>query len=319
MMLKIFLLVIMVLIINPYFAGANAMQNNEENLIELEDLRWKNRIILVFGQQDQDNSNLQQLLQQQNVEIEERDIRYFLFGKNILSNSFDTLTQKSVIELKSKYQSKENEIIVVLIGKDGDEKYRKSYFDLEEIYRVIDAMPMRKQEMAQQKTTEEKMLIDFNNLDKMENWWIINDGVMGGLSKSELLLSDEGTAIFRGTVSLENYGGFASTRTAPRSFNLKGYKGLLIRIKGDGKKYQIRLHDDSRFDGITYQYSFKTISGNWLVVRALFNDFIPVIRGRIVYNAPTVSAEKIQQIGFLIGDKQSGPFRIEIESIQAFK
>jgi hypothetical protein len=35
----------------------------------------------------------------------------------------------------------------VLIGKDGTEKLRKTEIDLDEIFEVIDAMPMRKREM----------------------------------------------------------------------------------------------------------------------------------------------------------------------------
>lgn len=166
---------------------------------------------------------------------------------------------------------------------------------------------------------QEKILIDFNHDAERESWRIVNDGVMGGISQSEIVFSEEGTAIFQGMVSLENNGGFASTRTIPRSYKLEGYKGLLLRIKGDGKNYQLRLRIDDRFDGISYRQPFATQPGTWMTVRVPFNGFVPVFRGRIVNDTPPVSPEQIQQIGFLIADKQAGSFRLEIEWIQAYK
>jgi len=313
MMITIYLL-LMEGIIMSYQNENN--QNMEQKTIRLEDLQWQNRVILVFTNENLDNREIYEKFQVQQVEIEMRDIRYFLFGKDVLSNHVEMLDQKTVRELKSKYQPSENEIIVVLIGKDGSEKYRKPYLDYEEIYRIIDAMPMRQQEMAAQRASE-KMLIDFNDVDESGTWWIVNDGVMGGLSRSEFMLTDEGTAIFQGNVSLENFGGFSSIRTNPRSFKLENYQGLLVRVKGDGKKYQLRLHADDRFDNIAYRFYFQTQPATWQIVRAPFSEFVPVFRGRIMNNISTISPEQIQVIGFMISDKQAGPFRLEIDSIRA--
>ena len=132
-------------------------------------------------------------------------------------------------------------------------------------------------------------------------------------------MGDENTAIFQGTVSLENNGGFSSTRTSPRAYNIAGYTGLLVRIKGDGQKYQLRLRTDDRFDGISYRYHFTSQAEEWMTIRVPFEDFVPVFRGRILKDIPPVSAGKIQQIGFLIADKQVGDFRLEIDWIQAYK
>jgi len=293
-------------------------QKPEQKTIRLEDLKWQNRVILVFTNENLDDQEIYEKFQAQQVEIEMRDIRYFLFGKNILSDHVEILDQKTVRELKSKYQPLENEIMVVLIGKDGSEKYKKTYLDFEEIFSIIDAMPMRKQEMAAQKASE-KMLIDFNDVDESGTWWIVNDGVMGGLSRSEFKLTDRGTAIFQGNVSLENFGGFSSIRTNPRSFKLENYQGLLVRVKGDGKKYQLRLHADDRFDNIAYRFYFQTQPATWQTIHAPFSEFVPVFRGQIMNNVPSISPEKIKAIGFMISDKQAGPFRLEIDSIRAYQ
>ena len=163
------------------------------------------------------------------------------------------------------------------------------------------------------------LLKDFDNAAEKEDWRIINDSVMGGISQSEVVFSDTGTAIFQGTVSLENNGGFASTRTQPRSYNLAGFTGLAVRIQGDGKDYQLRVWTDDRFDGISYRHHFTTQPDTWVSIRVPFSEFVPVFRGRILEDVSAVSPEQIQQIGFLIADKQAGKFRLEIDWIKAYK
>ena len=104
----------------------------------------------------------------------------------------------------------------------------------------------------------EAILFDFGTLANMDDWLIVNDGVMGDLSKSSFILNDSNTAVFSGNVSLENNGGFTSTRTKTLRFQLDGFKGVLVRVKGDGKKYQFRIRTDDRFDGVSYRYHFET-------------------------------------------------------------
>ena len=167
--------------------------------------------------------------------------------------------------------------------------------------------------------TAERILIDFKNTDERENWQIINDDVMGGVSQSEIIFNDTGTATFQGRISLENNGGFASTRSKFHSYRLGGYIGLDLRIKGDGKDYQLRVRTDNRLDGISYRYRFATQPETWMNIRVPFSEFDPVFRGRILSNVAPISPEQIQQVGFLISDKQAGKFHIEIDWIKAYK
>lgn len=166
---------------------------------------------------------------------------------------------------------------------------------------------------------QERMLFDFSRAENRDSWNIINDGVMGGISRSEIIFSGSGMAIFQGTVSLENNGGFASTRSGSRSYKLGNYSGLLLQIRGDGKDYQLRLRTNGRFDGISYRYRFTTKTETVQIIRANFTDFEPVFRGRILDDAEPLSPENIKQIGFLIADKQSGTFRLEVDWIKVFK
>ncbi len=166
---------------------------------------------------------------------------------------------------------------------------------------------------------QESLIFDFKNESEIGYWRIVNDGVMGGLSKSEIVYSDGNTAIFRGNVSLENNGGFASTRTIPRSYELDGHDGILIRVKGDGKKYQFRVRTNDRFDGISYRYQFTTELNTWMIIEIPFHECVPVFRGRILRDVETILPEEIQQLGFLISDKQAGKFQLEIDWIKAYK
>ncbi len=166
---------------------------------------------------------------------------------------------------------------------------------------------------------QERMVLDFSRAEDRDSWYIVNDGVMGGISHSEIIFSKSGTAIFQGTVSLDNNGGFASTRKGPRSYKLGEYSGLALQIRGDGKDYQLRLRTDDRFDTISYRYRFTTQPGTEQTIRAVFTEFEPVFRGRVLDDVEPLSPEKIQQLGFLIADKQSGTFRIEVDWIKAFK
>ena len=66
-------------------------------------------------------------------------------------------------------------------------------------------------------------------------------------------------------------------------------------------------------------YRYKTVSGKWIIIRVPFNECVPVFRGRILDNVKPINSKKIQQIGFLIADKQAGRFKLEIGWIKAYK
>ena len=162
-------------------------------------------------------------------------------------------------------------------------------------------------------------LIDFADPNHHGAWEVVNDGVMGGLSQSEFIVTEDSTAVFRGTVSLENFGGFASVRTRPGRYGAPGFDGLEIDVRGDGQTYSLRLRMDDGFDGIAYQTLFATEKGPWMTIRFDWKEFSPSFRGRVVPDAPPLDPTKIRRIGFLISEKQEGPFRLEIARITAFR
>lgn len=168
-------------------------------------------------------------------------------------------------------------------------------------------------------TEDEKTILNFEGPDEAARWVRVNDGVMGGLSQSALRFTSRGTALFDGTVSLENYGGFASVRTIPYNFELDGYAGLAVRVKGDGQRYKLRLRADDRMDGPAYEADFETESGAWITVRIPFAEMRPTFRGRLLRTMRTLEGAAVRQIGFMIADKQAGPFALEIDWVRAYR
>lgn len=164
---------------------------------------------------------------------------------------------------------------------------------------------------------KEKLIIDFKDPAENGQWEKVNDVVMGGRSISRITI-EGGTAVFQGEVSFESYGGFASVRSLPRDFGLEGYDGLIVRIRGDGKRYRFRLRTGDEYDGIAYQATFQTKPGEWTAARLPFSEFVPVYRGRVVPGAPLLEPGRIRKVGFMIADSQEGPFRLEIEWVKAY-
>ena len=69
----------------------------------------------------------------------------------------------------------------------------------------------------------------------LSNWNIVNDDVMGGISKSYLSVNNDNNLIFNGYLSLENNGGFASSRLSFNSKTLEGVKSFKIKLKRSDK------------------------------------------------------------------------------------
>lgn len=163
---------------------------------------------------------------------------------------------------------------------------------------------------------DETMLFDFRNATNAAGWQSVNDDVMGGVSTSGLNLAN-GTAVFRGAVSLENNGGFASVRSLPAPRDLAGCDAFVVRVRGDGRRYKFTARTDRRLDSAIYQVTFPTREGAWEEHHLAMKDLVPTFRGRELKGAPPLDPARVTSVGFLISDKQEGPFRLEIAWIKA--
>lgn len=147
----------------------------------------------------------------------------------------------------------------------------------------------------------------------VDSWRSVNDGVMGGLSAGGMVESDSSLK-FRGNLSLENNGGFSSVRRMVNQ-DLTSADRVRLMVRGDGRDYQFRIRHSSDFDGVSWRASFPT-SNDWQTVEISLDQLVPVWRGRKVPQAGPVVPSKIEQVGFLLADKKSGQFELEVRQIE---
>jgi NADH dehydrogenase [ubiquinone] 1 alpha subcomplex assembly factor 1 len=157
-----------------------------------------------------------------------------------------------------------------------------------------------------------KKIYSFTNQTKVNEWRIVNDGVMGGISKSSLVLTDAGHGQFSGHVSLENYGGFASIQLNTTIKLAEEKKFIVLRVKGDGKAYEFRLKGEI-LQSESYVHQFVT-TGAWENIKLPISEFYPQFRGRKL-NIPNFNFDRIEQVSFLIANKQEEDFKLLIDWI----
>ena len=158
-------------------------------------------------------------------------------------------------------------------------------------------------------------LFDFQSAANTAAWQVVNDDVMGGVSTSRFELTN-GVAVFRGEVSLENNGGFASVRSLPARHDLAGCDSFVFCVRGDGHRYKFAVRTDQSFDSAIHQCAFTTTKGVWEERRRPFKQFVPTFRGRVLSGEPPLDPTKVASVGFLISDKQGGRFQLEVAWIK---
>ena len=156
-------------------------------------------------------------------------------------------------------------------------------------------------------------LYDFNKESNLTPWQVVDDIVMGGESIGSLKLNDDGNAVFKGTISLENYGGFSSIRYSFDAMKIADYSKFIIYLKGDGKRYQFRAKENER-DYYSHIYYFET-NNDWQRIEIPFNEMYATFRGRKL-DMDNFSGKQLEQIGFLIGNKKTENFQLEIDKIE---
>lgn len=167
------------------------------------------------------------------------------------------------------------------------------------------------------KVKEKKHIVtnfsDFAN----HHWKIVNDGVMGGFSRSQLKIHPNGNAIFLGELITDHNGGFASVKNN-QSLNLEGYDTFILKVRGDGKQYSLRFKTarNGEMDFWSYESRFWTLSGQWQTIELPINEFYPVYRGKRLKEFPDPELSNIKEYGLLVSNRQEGDFQIEIEKLE---
>jgi hypothetical protein len=180
-------------------------------------------------------------------------------------------------------------------------------------------------------TSTKSQLFDFTQptADLQATWGAVDDVVMGGVSESGIRLMS-GYAVFSGNVSTDNSGGFASVRTRnfDPSLNLSNYRGIELRVKGDGQRYKLFVRTEAKWDGVGYAYSFDTHADQWMTIQIPFQDLVPIFRAKTVANAQPIDPSQICSLQLMLSkfeyDRELNPrftpgqFSLQIESIFAY-
>jgi NADH dehydrogenase [ubiquinone] 1 alpha subcomplex assembly factor 1 len=148
---------------------------------------------------------------------------------------------------------------------------------------------------------------------KETTWYLRNDSVMGGISRSQIALRN-GLLEFTGRVRLENGGGFSGIRSVAGQYDLSKFSSVVLRVRGDGKRYglQIGTNANSR---ITYRMQFNTVANKWIEVRLPFNSFRAMRSGKFI-RAAALDTSRIAFFGLTFGNGRAERFKLELDWIK---
>ncbi|MFT4937402.1 MAG: NADH dehydrogenase [ubiquinone] 1 alpha subcomplex assembly factor 1 [Paraglaciecola sp.] len=169
---------------------------------------------------------------------------------------------------------------------------------------------------ASENPKPDTFLLSFTKEQHIDDWKVTNDGVMGGLSVGKIQLENQ-AFIFSGSISTENNGGFTSVYR-PIEKLPEEFESVRIRVKGDGKLYQLRMRSQVMDSDITYKINFATKDSNMQTLNFNLADFQASFRGRVISGAPILKAETISHVGFLITTKQAGHFSLSSSAIEFY-
>ena len=159
---------------------------------------------------------------------------------------------------------------------------------------------------------ESRTLVQFSREAGLAGWHVENDDVMGGRSRGSLEINDDGNAVFTGTVSLENDGGFSSIQQAFAPVDVSGHRAICLGLRGDGKRYQLRV-ESAPGDRHGYAYDFDT-SGDWQVVTIPFADMYAIRHGDRL-DLANYPGQTLAHLQILIGNGKAETFRLEVDRI----
>ncbi|MFP4088991.1 MAG: DUF4174 domain-containing protein [Cyclobacteriaceae bacterium] len=116
------------------------------------DYHWQNRILLVFASPDENKFEKQlQIFSAEEAGLQERELVIFkIRDRQVIHPTGKTFGKVSARQLREQYEVKREEFAVVLIGKDGSQKLKQEeILETDKLFAIIDAMPMRRREMRE--------------------------------------------------------------------------------------------------------------------------------------------------------------------------
>lgn len=159
------------------------------------------------------------------------------------------------------------------------------------------------------------LVIDFGIDKDGSDWFITNDGVMGGLSQGKAIIL-ENKLVFEGTVSLENNGGFTKLDSRLQKMDLSQFSTVRIRAKGTGHVAGFRLDLNQRFYLPNYKYMLDP-TDDWKEYEFPLSQVKEYQMGNQTGNSLSKKQlANIIRMGFIMSNKTDGPFKWEIDWIR---
>lgn len=163
------------------------------------------------------------------------------------------------------------------------------------------------------KQSSERIMIDFTKQHERKSWRVSNDNVMGGLSQGNIEFASD-KVIFRGNISVENNGGFSSVFHEVKTLG-EGLHKVNLNMQGDGQQYQIRLIANINGERVSYYHEFNTFQNKRQNLSFRLSDFQATFRGKKIIDAPILTSQLVEEIGFLFTKKQAVEFFLSLFSI----
>ncbi|CAI8431051.1 MAG: Uncharacterised protein [Flavobacterium sp. SCGC AAA160-P02] len=158
--------------------------------------------------------------------------------------------------------------------------------------------------------------IDFGIAKNGNNWWVVNDGVMGGLSEGIKILT-KNSILFKGIISLDNNGGFSSLRRSLADKDLTQYNEVEIRYRSLGISQALTFAVSNRWYIPNYKVRLEGTLGQWETRTIKLSDFKKFYLGNPMNDYLKKEAiQKIVRIGVITDEKKYGGFEFEIDYIE---
>ena len=130
---------------------ASMASGGAPDAIDLNAYQWEHRLLFLFVPTEKDPSylSLKKEIEHQAKEVLDRDLLIaHVPEKGEGRLGMKRLSSGQGFSLRKNFSVPPGQLMSILVGKDGGVKFRQDRMvELKEIFRVIDAMPMRQQEM----------------------------------------------------------------------------------------------------------------------------------------------------------------------------
>ena len=142
---------------------------------------------------------------------------------------------------------------------------------------------------------------------------------MGGVSDGRFKINDEQEhGVFRYTVAGEQRRICVGSFDAQRKLDLRQGDSIVARVRGDGREYSLNLYVPRDSGRYSFRHTFETKKGEWIEVSLPVDKFVATFHGR-EFPDQKLDPSRVNSVGFRLGDKKAGPFKLEVDWIKVTK